>query len=78
MSKFTEMLEMVSRTFALSIRYLPAMLREPVGLAYLLFRVSDCLEDHDGMAAERKVILLEQWPVRPKAKYSTIKLYPPG
>jgi farnesyl-diphosphate farnesyltransferase len=61
MSKFAEMLEMVSRTFALSIRYLPAGLRELVGLSYLLFRVSDCLEDHSDMLAERKVALLNEW-----------------
>jgi farnesyl-diphosphate farnesyltransferase len=61
MRKFSEMLEMVSRTFALSIRYLPEMLREPVSLSYLLFRVSDCLEDHGEMLAERKIALLEEW-----------------
>ena len=61
MSKFTEMLEMVSRTFALSIRYLPKVLREPVSLAYLLFRVSDCLEDHGEIVAGRKIALLEEW-----------------
>ena len=61
MSKFSEMLETVSRTFALSIRYLPEVLREPVSLSYLLFRVSDCLEDHDGMLADRKIALLEEW-----------------
>jgi farnesyl-diphosphate farnesyltransferase len=55
------MVEMVSRTFALSIKKLPQTLREAVGLAYLLFRVSDCLEDHPGMGAERKVNLLEIW-----------------
>ena len=54
-----EMLEKVSRTFALSIRYLPKALRQPVGLSYLLYRVSDCLEDHDDMLAERKIRLLE-------------------
>lgn len=61
MIKFTEMLEMVSRTFALSIRSLPKVLREPVSLSYLLFRVSDCLEDHDEMLADRKISLLEEW-----------------
>ena len=55
------MVEMVSRTFALSIKKLPRDLREAVSLAYLLFRVSDCLEDHAGMDAERKAILLEMW-----------------
>ena len=58
---FQEMLEEVSRTFALSIRYLPKALRQPVGLSYLLYRVSDCLEDHVDMLAERKVALLEEW-----------------
>ncbi|HBX69376.1 MAG TPA: hypothetical protein DEH25_08320 [Chloroflexi bacterium] len=61
LSPFSEMLGSVSRTFALSIRYLPKPLREPVTLAYLLFRVSDGLEDHDQMLAARKIHLLEQW-----------------
>jgi farnesyl-diphosphate farnesyltransferase len=61
MDKFDRMVEMVSRTFALSIQRLPHRLRAPVGLAYLLFRVSDCLEDHPNMAAERKAYLLEFW-----------------
>ena len=56
-----QMVEMVSRTFALSIKKLPRTLREAVGLAYLLFRVSDCLEDHPEIDAERKVYLLEIW-----------------
>ena len=55
---FTDMLETVSRTFALSIRFLPETLREPVALAYLLFRVSDGLEDHAELLADRKVVLL--------------------
>jgi len=58
---FTDMLEMVSRTFALSIRYLPEALQQPVALAYLLFRVSDGLEDHAELLADRKVALLEEW-----------------
>jgi farnesyl-diphosphate farnesyltransferase len=58
---FSEMLEKVSRTFALSIRYLPKALRQPVGLSYLLYRVSDCLEDHSELLAERKIALLQEW-----------------
>ena len=61
MNHFEQMLESVSRTFALSINYLPEDLQKPVGLAYLLFRVSDCLEDHQSMDAIRKVTLLELW-----------------
>ncbi len=42
-----EMLRNVSRTFALSIEQLPGLQREAVTVAYLLFRVADCIEDHD-------------------------------
>ncbi|MDB6147331.1 MAG: Squalene/phytoene synthase, partial [Spartobacteria bacterium] len=38
-------LRSVSRSFYVSIRLLPAGLREPVGLAYLLARATDTLAD---------------------------------
>ena len=56
-----EMLRNVSRTFAISIEHLPAGLRDAVTIAYLLFRVSDCLEDHDELEASRKAELLRLW-----------------
>lgn len=56
-----EALRDVSRTFALSIEQLPAALREAVTIAYLMFRVSDCLEDNDELEAERKIELLRLW-----------------
>jgi len=56
-----EMLRNVSRTFSLSIEQLPPVLRETVTVAYLLFRVSDCLEDHADLVAERKASLLRLW-----------------
>jgi len=56
-----EMLRNVSRTFALSIEQLPQELRETVTVAYLLFRISDCLEDHAELVAERKATLLRIW-----------------
>ncbi len=34
-----------SRTFALSIPFLPADLRDQIGIAYLLFRIADTVED---------------------------------
>ena len=61
MEQYGQMLDKVSRTFALSIRVLPRTLRESIGLAYLLFRVSDCLEDHAELDVSQKVILLELW-----------------
>jgi len=56
-----KMLRQVSRTFALSIEQLPKALREILTVAYLLFRVSDCLEDHEAMGVERKAQLLRLW-----------------
>lgn len=61
MGQYTQMLDKVSRTFALSIKVLPRTLRESIGLAYLLFRVSDCLEDHAELDVDQKVMLLELW-----------------
>lgn len=56
-----EMLRNVSRTFSLSIEQLPQALRETVTVAYLLFRISDCIEDHADLVAERKARLLRLW-----------------
>ena len=55
------MLRQVSRTFALSIELLPYVLRESITLSYLLLRVSDCLEDHEEIPAEKKPELLRLW-----------------
>ncbi|MCP4422941.1 MAG: squalene/phytoene synthase family protein [Chloroflexi bacterium] len=57
----SQILRTVSRTFALSIEQLPGILREATADAYLLLRVSDCLEDHDSMPANRKSHLLRLW-----------------
>ncbi len=51
----------VSRTFALSIEQLPAGLRNSITIAYLLFRVSDALEDQPEMPAREKSSLLRLW-----------------
>ncbi|HUI30165.1 MAG TPA: squalene/phytoene synthase family protein [Candidatus Acidoferrales bacterium] len=56
-----EMLRAVSRTFALSIERLPSELRDMVSTAYLLFRVSDCLEDNEFLGADHKAELLRIW-----------------
>ena len=41
----TEILRSVSRSFYLSIRFLPVQLREPIALAYLLARTTDTVAD---------------------------------
>ncbi len=56
-----EALRLVSRTFALSIEQLPSLLRDAVTLAYLMFRVSDFLEDNAVMPPARKIELLRLW-----------------
>jgi len=56
-----DLLRATSRTFALSIEGLPAPLREQIAVAYLLFRVSDYLEDHETLDPREKVRLLERW-----------------
>ena len=55
------MLRKVSRTFALSIEQLPPPVCDIITIAYLMFRVADCIEDHDAMPPARKAILLRQW-----------------
>jgi len=46
----TAVLRSVSRSFYLSIRFLPAQLREPVALAYLLARATDSIADTTGIS----------------------------
>jgi farnesyl-diphosphate farnesyltransferase len=55
------MVRQVSRTFALSIEQLPDLLGEAISIAYLMFRISDGIEDHPEIPFARKIALLEQW-----------------
>jgi farnesyl-diphosphate farnesyltransferase len=47
-------LRSVSRTFFLSIRFLPAPLRDPIALAYLLARATDTFADTTELAAKQR------------------------
>ena len=49
-----EMLQCVSRTFALTIPQLPGALRDVVGNAYLLCRIADTIEDEPTLPAWQK------------------------
>lgn len=49
----------VSRSFYLSIRLLPAGLRRPVGLAYLLARATDTIADTPALPADERQRLLQ-------------------
>lgn len=44
-TEFQPLLKTVSRSFYLSLRFLPEVLREPLGIAYLLARTSDTVAD---------------------------------
>jgi len=61
MQKRDVMVRGVSRTFALSIEQLPPLLRDAISVAYLMFRISDGIEDHEAMSPQRKVALLDEW-----------------
>ncbi len=54
-----ELLKSVSRSFYLSIHFLPAAMREPVGIGYLIARLSDTIADAPGIDSEHRLELLE-------------------
>ena len=53
------LLRSVSRSFYLSIRFLPAQLREPVALAYLLARATDSVADTTGISGRVRIATLK-------------------
>ena len=54
-----EILRSVSRSFYLSIRFLPQQLREPIGLAYLLARTTDTVADTAQISGDVRIETLE-------------------
>jgi farnesyl-diphosphate farnesyltransferase len=55
----TVLLRSVSRSFYLSIRFLPAQLREPIALAYLLARATDSVADTSGISVPLRIETLK-------------------
>jgi farnesyl-diphosphate farnesyltransferase len=55
------LLRRVSRSFYLSVRLLPARLRRPIAVGYLLARTSDTLADTTDVPADERQELLEDW-----------------
>lgn len=60
----TTLLKSVSRAFYLSLRVLPADLREPIGLAYLLARAADTIADTPLIPPERRLFHLRAFRAR--------------
>jgi farnesyl-diphosphate farnesyltransferase len=65
-----QLLESVSRSFYLSLKFLPSDLRGPVSLAYLLARASDTLADAEGVDPSLRMALLDEFAdlVRPDSE----------
>jgi farnesyl-diphosphate farnesyltransferase len=55
------LLARVSRSFYLSIRLLPAAVRQPVAVGYLLARTSDTLADAPGLQTDERRALLDRF-----------------
>ena len=55
----TTLLQSVSRSFYLSIRFLPVQLREPIALAYLLARATDSVADTPGISVPVRIETLK-------------------
>lgn len=60
----TTLLKGVSRAFYLSLRLLPADLREPIGLAYLLARAADTIVDTPLIPPDRRLCHLRAFRAR--------------
>lgn len=57
----THTLRSVSRSFYLTLRVLPRVIRPQVSLAYLLARIADTIADTDLIATTERVDVLGQW-----------------
>ena len=55
----TDLLRAVSRSFYLTLRVLPAKVRQPISLAYLLARTSDTIADTDVLPASQRLESLQ-------------------
>lgn len=55
-----DLLAAVSRSFYLTVRVLPAKIRRPIGLAYLLARATDTIADTSVVPADRRLEALNQ------------------
>ena len=62
----------VSRTYAILIPMLPRGLADPVGLAYLLMRIVDTLEDATELSSEQRLHLFEQLEAALRDDHATI------
>ena len=55
-----DLLKQVSRSFYLTLHILPAPIREPIGLAYLIARATDTIADTRLVSVERRRLALRE------------------
>ena len=60
-SSHYDLLKSVSRSFYLSLRFLPPAMREPVSLGYLLARFTDTIADAPGLGNQERLERLEEF-----------------
>ncbi|MEM9281072.1 MAG: squalene/phytoene synthase family protein [Verrucomicrobiota bacterium] len=58
--EFDELLKAVSRSFYLSMRFLPNEMRDVISLGYLLARLTDTVADASGIELNKRIELLDQ------------------
>jgi farnesyl-diphosphate farnesyltransferase len=66
-----DLLKEVSRSFYLTLRVLPAKVRSPIGLAYLLARTTDTIADTELVALEQRLEALRQLRERIQGRSDT-------
>jgi farnesyl-diphosphate farnesyltransferase len=66
-----DLLKQVSRSFYLTLRVLPAKIRSPIGLAYLLARTTDTIADTELVAMEQRLEALRQLRERIQGRSNT-------
>jgi farnesyl-diphosphate farnesyltransferase len=69
-----DILKGVSRSFYLSVRFLPRQIRLTIALGYLLARASDTIADTNGMAPSLRIEFLKQFLARIRASNSPTAL----
>src|ERR1019366_2971803 len=67
-----KLLKEVSRWFYLTLRMLPAKIRSPIGLAYLLDRTTDTIADTELVAVEQRLEALRQLCERIQGQSDTL------
>ena len=70
----TTLLKGVSRAFYLSIRVLPAGMREPVAVAYLLARAADTISDTPTLSHAQRLVRLREFRKVTQGQASTVGL----